>query len=98
MKVLQVDRHTHITHMIMRTEAALHLPHQYPPALFPGVSLICVLVHGEIQFVCIFDAAVRKLDCEREKRDQESRQHQRVESVSVHLMMYCARVFPFSAK
>lgn len=89
MKALQVEQHKHITHMIKRTEAALHLPHQYPSALFPGVTLICVFVHGEIQFVCIFDAAVRKLDCEKEKHDQETRQHRGLESVSVHLLTHC---------
>lgn len=45
--------------------------HQYPPILFPGVTLICVLVHREIQFVCIFDAAIGKLDCEEETHNQE---------------------------
>lgn len=84
MKALQVEQHDHIRHMIMRMEAALHLPHQYPSALFPGVTLICVLEHGEIQFVCIFDAAVRKLDCEEEKHDQETRQHRGVESVYIY--------------
>lgn len=39
-------------------EATLKFPHQHPSALFPGVSLICVLVHCEIEFVGIFDTAI----------------------------------------
>lgn len=44
--------------LVLRMKAALNLPHQYLSALFPGVTLICVLVHREIKLVCIFDTAV----------------------------------------
>lgn len=58
-------------HKVLRMIGALNLSHQYLPALFPGVTLICVLVHREIKSVCIFDTAVWKLNCEDEKHHEQ---------------------------
>lgn len=53
-------------------EAALRPPHQYPLVLFPGISLICILEHCEMESVRIFHVAVGKLDCEMKKHDEEA--------------------------
>lgn len=56
---------------MLRVEAAFRPPHQYPLVHFPGISLICVLEHCEIESVRIFHVAVGKLDCEKKQHDEE---------------------------
>lgn len=62
---------TYSANKVLRIEAALRLSHQYPLVLFPGISLICVLEHCEIESVRIFHVAVGKLDCEKKKHEKK---------------------------
>lgn len=52
-------------YIVLRMNAVRYLSYHYPSALLSGVTLICVLVHGYVQFACIFHAAVWEADCEK---------------------------------